>query len=86
MKRLSVLLILCLLLPVAALAEGFTYPAIFETDYKVSERKVDDNRYFISKEYLITTTDRKDAVRNKEELYKLSGTRKGLVNKWNQYK
>lgn len=41
---------------------------------------------FLSKEYLITLTDRKQAVRNKEQLYKLGGTRKGLVNKWNQYK
>lgn len=41
---------------------------------------------FLSKEYLITLTDRKDAIRNKETLYKLGGTRKGLVNKWNQYK
>ena len=28
----------------------------------------------------------KDAIRNKETLYKLGGTRKGLVNKWNQHK
>ena len=41
---------------------------------------------FLSKEYLITMTDRKNAVRNKETLYRLGGTRKGLVNKWNQYK
>lgn len=41
---------------------------------------------FLSKEYLISLTDRNKAVRNKEELYRLGGTRKGLINKWNQYK
>ena len=34
----------------------------------------------------ITLTDRKQAIRDKETLYRLGGTRKGLVNKWNQYK
>ena len=41
---------------------------------------------FLSKEYLITLTDRSQAVRNKATLYKLGGTHKCLVNKWNQYK
>lgn len=41
---------------------------------------------FLSKEYLITTYDRKTAVRDKDTLYKLGGVRKGLINKWNQHK
>ena len=41
---------------------------------------------FLSKEYLITPTDRSQAVRNKETLYRLGGTKKGLVNKWNEHK
>lgn len=41
---------------------------------------------FLSKEYLLTLTDRRQAIRNKETLYKLGGVRKGLINKWNQYK
>lgn len=41
---------------------------------------------FLSKEYLITLTDREEGIRDKEMLYKLGGVRKGLMNKWNQYK
>ncbi len=41
---------------------------------------------FLSKEYLITLTDRESGIRDKETLYRLGGVRKGLVNKWNQHK
>ena len=41
---------------------------------------------FLSNQYLLTLTDRAKAVRTKEDLYRLGGTRKGLINKWNQYK
>ncbi len=58
MRRIcAVLLAAALLLPALAAAEGFVYPAVFEVEYKVNERKVDDNRYFVSKEYLLTTNE-----------------------------
>ncbi len=41
---------------------------------------------FLSKEYLITLTEKENGVRDKEALYRLGGVRKGLINKWNQYK
>jgi NADH-quinone oxidoreductase subunit I len=41
---------------------------------------------FLSKEYLLTPTSRASAIHNKAKLYEIGGTRKGLVNKWNQYK
>lgn len=67
-------------------------PAEFEIDMLrciycgMCQEVCPEQAIFLSKEYLITPQDRKDAVRNKETLYRLGGTRKGLVNKWNQYK
>ncbi|MBR1978152.1 MAG: 4Fe-4S binding protein [Akkermansia sp.] len=67
-------------------------PAEFEIDMLrciycgMCQEVCPEQAIFLSKEYLITLTDRKDAIRNKAQLYKLGGTRKGLVNKWNQYK
>ncbi len=67
-------------------------PAKFEIDMLrciycgMCQEVCPEQAIFLSKEYLITLTDRKQAVRGKEELYRLGGTRKGLVNKWNQYK
>lgn len=40
----------------------------------------------MSHNYLFTPTDKTQAIHNKAKLYELGGTRKGLVNKWNQYK
>ncbi len=59
MKRIAALL-LCLLvyLPVFAQAEKYdSTPEIFDIKYQTLERKEDDNRYFVSKEYLITTNE-----------------------------
>lgn len=67
-------------------------PAEFEIDMLrciycgMCQEVCPEQAIFLSKEYLITLTDRKKAVRDKKTLYKLGGTRKGLVNKWNQYK
>ena len=67
-------------------------PAAFEIDMLrciycgMCQEACPEQAIFLSKEYLITLTDRQDAIRNKERLYQLGGTRKGLVNKWNQYK
>ena len=67
-------------------------PAEFEIDMLrciycgMCQEVCPEQAIFLSKEYLITVTDRKQAVRDKATLYKLGGTRKGLVNKWNQYK
>ena len=60
MKRLTALLLcLALCLPVfPAMAEKIdSTPALFDVKYQVKERKEDKNRYFISKEYLITTNE-----------------------------
>ena len=38
------------------------------------------------RDYLFTPTDKAQAIHNKAKLYEMGGTRKGLVNKWNQYK
>lgn len=38
---------------------------------------------FLQKNYVVTGTSRKDMVHNKEKLYAIGGTRKGLINKWN---
>ena len=57
MKRIAALL-LCVLLCLPMLAQAEKYqsaPEIFDIKYKVMERKEEDNRYFINKEYLITT-------------------------------
>lgn len=59
MKRIAALL-LCVLLCLPMLAQAEKYesaPAIFDVKYKVMERKVEDNRYFVNKEYLITTNE-----------------------------
>ena len=67
-------------------------PAEFEIDMLrciycgMCQEACPEQAIFLSKEYLITLTDRDRAVRNKETLYRLGGMRKGLVNKWNQYK
>lgn len=69
-------------------------PAAFEIDMLrciycgMCQEVCPEQAIFLSKEYLLTYTDRSkfEAVRDKETLYKLGGTRKGLVNKWNQYK
>lgn len=67
-------------------------PAEFEIDMLrciycgMCQEACPEQAIFLSKEYLITLTDRDKAVRNKEQLYRLGGMRKGLVNKWNQYK
>lgn len=67
-------------------------PAEFEIDMLrciycgMCQEVCPEQAIFLSKEYLITLTDRSQSVRNKETLYKLGGTRKGLINKWNLYK
>ena len=58
MKRMAALL-LCALLGLCLPAQAEKYdaaPAIFDVRYQTMERKEDDTRYFISTEYLITTT------------------------------
>lgn len=67
-------------------------PAEFEIDMLrciycgMCQEVCPEQAIFLSKEYLITLTERSQAVRNKEQLYRLGGMRKGLINKWNQYK
>ena len=61
MKRITAMLlclVLCLSLIPAQAEKYETTPDIFKIDYKTKERKEDNNRYFISKEYLITTNDK----------------------------
>ncbi len=41
---------------------------------------------FLSHEYLLTPLSHEEAIHDKTKLYEIGGTRKGLVNKWNQYK
>lgn len=41
---------------------------------------------FLTKEYLITPETREDGKNDKTRLYEMGGTKRGLVNKWNQYK
>ena len=49
-------LALMLALPVAALAEKHdSWPELFKVEYKIKDRKEKDNRYYIYKEYLVTT-------------------------------
>lgn len=50
------------------------------------EEACPEQAIFMSQEYLITPTNKADAIYNKAKLYQLGGTRKGLVNKWNQHK
>ena len=59
MKRIAALfLCLILCLPVLAQAEKYeSAPEIFDIKYQTVERKEKDNRYFVSKEYLITTNE-----------------------------
>ena len=77
--------------PGAAEGKQEKAPAEFEIDMLrciycgMCQEVCPEQAIFLSKEYLITLTDRDKAVRNKAQLYQLGGTRKGLVNKWNQY-
>lgn len=41
---------------------------------------------FLSNTYLKITRTRQDMIMKKEDLYELGGVRKGLINKWNEYK
>lgn len=41
---------------------------------------------FLSQGYTITPVSHEEAVHNKQKLYELGGLKRGLVNKWNQYK
>jgi len=50
------------------------------------EEACPEQAIFLSKEYLITPTNREDAIHDKEMLYKRGGVRTGLINKWNKYK
>ena len=50
------------------------------------EEACPEQAIFMSHNYLFTPTDKTQAIHNKAKLYELGGTRKGLVNKWNQYK
>ncbi len=50
------------------------------------EEACPEQAIFLSKNYLLTPTDKSQSIHNKAKLYELGGTRKGLVNKWNQYK
>lgn len=64
MKRITALmlcLVLCLSLLPAQAEKYETTPDIFQIDYKTIERKEDNNRYFVSKEYLITTNEQVNA-------------------------
>ena len=67
-------------------------PAEFEIDMLrciycgMCQEVCPEQAIFLSQQYLITPTDRKQAVRNKEQLYRLGGIRKGLIHKWNQFK
>lgn len=79
MKRIAALL-LCLILLLPAFAQAEKYeaaPEIFDTKYQTMERKDKDNRYFVSKEYLITTSEAINAELKaladgfEEELYPL---------------
>ena len=58
-RRIALLLVVLLVMAlVPAQAEKLaSCPDIFNIKYKTLERKEDDNRYFISKEYLITTNE-----------------------------
>ncbi len=67
-------------------------PAEFEIDMLrciycgLCQEACPEQAIFLSKEYLITLTDRDQGIRRKDELYRHGGIRKGLVNKWNSYK
>ncbi|MEG0024189.1 MAG: NADH-quinone oxidoreductase subunit I [Akkermansia sp.] len=50
------------------------------------EEACPEQAIFLSQDYLITTSDKKSTIYDKEKLYALGGTKKGLINKWNQYK
>ena len=78
--------------PDSACAKQEKAPAEFTIDMLrciycgMCEEACPEEAIFLSKEYLISLTDKDKALRNKETLYKLGGQRKGLVNKWNSYK
>jgi len=60
MKRFAAVLLSLVLMLSALPAQAEkrdSFPEIFEVSYKTKERKEDNNRYFISKEYLITTNE-----------------------------
>lgn len=50
------------------------------------EEACPEQAIFLSQEYLITTPDKNSAIYDKQKLYELGETRKGLIDKWNQYK
>ena len=68
------------------------YPRKFDIDELrciycgMCEEACPEQAIFMSHNYLFTPTDKTQAIHNKAKLYELGGTRKGLVNKWNQYK
>lgn len=57
-KRMAWALLLAMLLPLCAQAQGDALPQAFQVKYKAEERKINKERSFISKEYV--TTARKD--------------------------
>ncbi len=60
MRRMSCLLLgLLLVLTTAATAaeKRDSWPELFQVEYKTKERKEDNNRYFVYKEYLVTTNE-----------------------------
>ena len=67
-------------------------PADFQIDMSrciycgLCQEACPEQAIFMSHNYLFTPTDKTQAIHNKAKLYELGGTRKGLVNKWNQYK
>lgn len=67
-------------------------PKVFEIDMLrciycgMCQEACPEQAIFLNKDYLVICQDRQEAVRDKDTLYKLGGVRKGLVNKWNQYK
>ena len=67
-------------------------PKVFKIDMLrciycgMCEEACPEQAIFMSHNYLFTPTDKTQAIHNKAKLYELGGTRKGLVNKWNQYK
>ena len=50
------------------------------------EEACPEQAIFMSQEYLLTPQSHEESIHNKAKLYELGGTRKGLINKWNQYK
>ncbi len=50
------------------------------------EEACPEQAIFMSQDYLLTPMNKEEAIHNKAKLYELGGTKKGLINKWNQYK